>query len=94
MKEAVDAKNAKNENESAIAVGLASSDTEKIDKVLKKVYIAQEDIQKMKRLVSLFGDEIGDSPKEIDVLSFFFEKSFRHFLQSGVIEEKIAQIKG
>lgn len=77
-----------------IVLGEGLLNVSNAERVTKKVMMSSDDIQRMKRLVSLFGDEIGDSPKEIEILSFFFEKSFKAFLDSGIIEKKIASIKG
>lgn len=62
------------------------------DKVIKKIIIDPAAIAKMKKLISLFTDELGDDPKEIEVLSFFFSKSFDMFLKSGEIQERIKKI--
>lgn len=61
-------------------------------KVMKKLYIDPASIAKMKRLISLFSEELGDNPKEMDVISFFVSKSFEMFLKSGEIQERINKI--
>jgi hypothetical protein len=62
--------------------------------VVRKIYVNPDDITKMKRLSSLYADEIPEGAKEIDVISFFFNKSFELFMNSGEIERKLEQIKG
>lgn len=62
--------------------------------VVRKIYVNPDDISKMKRLSSLYADEIPEGAKDIDVISFFFNKSFELFMKSGEIERKLEQIKG
>lgn len=62
--------------------------------VVRKIYVDPEVITKMKRLSSLYADEIPDGAKEIDIVSFFFNKSFELFLKSGEIDRKVDEIKG
>lgn len=61
--------------------------------IVKKIIIDQDVITKMKRLSSLYSDEIPEGAKEIDVISFFVTKSFELFLKSGEIERKLDDIK-
>lgn len=69
-------------------------DTREVRKeIVKKIIVDQEVITKMKRLSSLYSDEIPDGAKEIDVISFFVTKSFELFLKSGEIERKLDDIK-
>jgi hypothetical protein len=60
--------------------------------VVKKVYIDPATIVKMKKLSSLYSDEIPEGAKEIDIISFFFNKAFQSFLKSGEIERKVSEI--
>lgn len=60
--------------------------------VVKKIIVDPETISKMKRLISLYADEIPEGAKEIDVISFFFNKSFDMFLKSGEITRKLEEI--
>jgi hypothetical protein len=46
----------------------------------------------MKKLSSLYSDEIPEGAKEIDIISFFFNKAFQSFLKSGEIERKVSEI--
>jgi hypothetical protein len=75
-------------------VYLAKSDEKKLDIVTKKVILDSSNIFRMKKLVSLFYDELGDDPKEIEVISFFFARSFEVFLKSGEIQERFNRIIG
>ncbi|MRR55480.1 MAG: hypothetical protein EG822_13400 [Deltaproteobacteria bacterium] len=61
--------------------------------VIRKISVDPELILKMKRLSSLYADEIPDGAKEIDIISFFFNKSFNLFLKSGEIDRKVEEIK-
>lgn len=61
--------------------------------VVRKIYVDPEVITKMKRLSSLYADEIPEGAKEIDIVSFFFNKSFEQFLKSGEIDRKLDEIK-
>lgn len=60
--------------------------------IVKKIIVDPETISKMKRLISLYADEIPDGAKEIDIISFFFNKSFDMFLKSGEITRKLEEI--
>jgi len=62
--------------------------------VVRKIIVDSEVISKMKRITSLYSDEIPDNAKEIDVISFFFNKAFQKFLESGEIERKVKDIMG
>ena len=66
---------------------------ETAEKVLRKIYIDPEIVLKMKKLSSLYSDELPESPKEIDILSFFVKKTFQTFLASGEIDTKVEEIK-
>lgn len=71
--------------------------TEKLEEkkqIIRKIIVNPDDIIKMKRLSSLYSDEIPEGAKEIDVISFFFNKAFNVFLESGEIERKLQEIKG
>jgi hypothetical protein len=62
--------------------------------IVRKVIVDPDIITKMKRLASLYSDELPEGAKEIDVISFFLCKSFNLFLKSGEIERKLDEIKG
>lgn len=59
-----------------------------------KINAKPEDIEKMKRMSSLFYEELGENPKEIDIVSFFYGESFKRFLESGEVEKRFAKITG
>jgi len=61
--------------------------------IIRKIIVDPDDISRMKRLSSLYSDELPGGAKEIDVISFFFNKSFKLFLESGAIEQKLQEIK-
>ena len=63
------------------------------DQVLRKVYLSAKDIDRMNRLTSLYRDELGDNPKEIDIISYFITHSFALFLAGGEIDQKVAYLK-
>ena len=71
-----------------------TSEEEKVEKreIVRKIIIDPEVIGKMKRLSSLYADELPDGAKEIEVISFFVSKSFKAFLESGEIERKVQEI--
>ena len=73
-------------NESDVSVGN--------NKITRKIFIDPAVIVKMKKLISLYGDEIPENAKEIDIISFFAEKGFKAFLESGDIERRLAEITG
>ncbi len=73
--------------------GLLEETKEKKKEILRKIFVDPEVIAKMKRLSSLYADELPEGAKEIDVISFLFDKSFKIFLESGEIERKIEEIK-
>jgi hypothetical protein len=63
------------------------------DQVLRKVFLSVKDIDRMNRLTSLYRDELGDNPKEIDIISYFITHSFALFLAGGEIDQKVAHLK-
>ena len=70
------------------------NDTKEAKKeVIRKISVDPEVIVKMKRLSSLYADEIPEGAKEIEIISFFFNKSFDLFLKSGEIDRKVEEIK-
>lgn len=76
---------------------LEMAPAEKLDEkkqIIRKIIVNPDNIIKMKRLSSLYSDEIPEGAKEIDVISFFFNKAFNIFLESGEIERKLQEIKG
>ena len=59
-----------------------------------KANIREEDLECMRLMSSLFYKEIGVAPKEIDVISFFIEKSFEMFKSSEEVKKRIAKLTG
>lgn len=70
----------------------ATGDIETLDTVVKRIAIKPATIVKMRRIYSLFSDEMGDGIKEADMIAYFFEKSFEAFLKSGEIEKRIKSL--
>jgi hypothetical protein len=64
------------------------------EKVQRKIFIDPTAIAKMKKIISLFADEIPEGAKEIEIISFFLEKGFTAFLVSGEIEKRLSKITG
>jgi len=71
---------------------ISSADTQKIESVMKRIPIKATTVNKMKRISSLFSEEMGDDVKEVDMIAFFLETSFDAYLKSGVIEERIKSL--
>ena len=70
------------------------NDTKETKKeVIRKISVDPEVIVKMKRLSSLYADEIPEGSKEIEIISFFFNMSFDLFLRSGEIDRKVEEIR-
>lgn len=74
-------------------VDLVNDTKEAKKEVIRKITVDPEAIVKMKRLSSLYADEIPEGAKEIEIISFFFNKSFDLFLKSGEIDRKVQEIK-
>ena len=64
------------------------------NRIVRKILIDPSSIDKMKRLTSLYADDIPVGAKDIDIISFFLDRAFQTFLKSGEIDRKIAEIKG
>jgi len=69
-------------------------DEAKLDVVMKRIAIKGSTILKMKKISSLFLDEMPVDGKEADMISFFFDLSFESFLQSGEIEKRLKELTG
>jgi len=80
------------EETGSIAASVALADLSKMEVVTKRIPIRTATLWKITKISSLFLDEIGPDAKEIDIIAFFFEKSFESFLKSGLIEEKIKDL--
>ncbi|MDD2272443.1 MAG: hypothetical protein PHP95_09335 [Desulfuromonadaceae bacterium] len=66
-----------------------AGDEGKLDTVMKRIAIKNATIHKMRKISSLFSDEIPLDAKEADLISFFFVLSFDAFLKSGEIEKRL-----
>ncbi len=71
-----------------------TGDTAKLDTVIKRIAIKGATIQKMKKISSIFSDEIGSDLKETELIASFLEISFDAFLRSGEIEKRIKTLTG
>jgi hypothetical protein len=71
-----------------------SSDEAKLDTVTKRIAIKSSTVQKMKKISSLFNDEMPVDAKEADMIAFFLDLSFDAFLKSGEIEKRLKTLTG
>ena len=71
---------------------ISKTNEQNLETVMKRIPIKMATINKMKRITSLFIDDMGDDLKEADMIAFFFEKSFDAFLKSGEIENRIKSL--
>lgn len=71
-----------------------SNDETKLDSYMKRIAIKSSTIQKMKKISSLFCDEMPSDAKEADMISFFLDLSFDAFLKSGEIEKRLKELTG
>lgn len=66
-----------------------AGDEAKLDMVMKRISIKGTTIQKMRKISSLFSDEMPDVKKEEEMIAFFLNLSFDAFLKSGEIEKRL-----
>lgn len=78
-----------NETGEKVISGTFSSDEQKQEAFMRRISIKSTTVQKMKKISSLFGDEMGNDIKEADMISFFLEISFETFLRSGEVEKRL-----
>lgn len=71
-----------------------NGDEGKLDVVIKRVAIKTATIQKMKKIFSLFLDEIPADAKEAEMIAFFLDLSFESFLRSGEVEKRLKALTG
>ena len=76
----------------SVVKAVSNGDIKKLESVMKRISVNTATINKMKRISSLFLDEIGNDAKEADLIAFFFEKAFDVFLKSGEIESRIKNL--
>lgn len=71
-----------------------SNDEAKLDVITKRIAIKTSTIQKMKKISSLFGDEMPTDAKEPEMIGFFLDIAFESFLRSGEIEKRLKALTG
>lgn len=64
-------------------------DEAKLDTVTKRITVKGTTIQKMRKISSLFSDEMPDVKKDEELISFFLNLSFESFLKSGEVEKRL-----
>ncbi len=74
--------------------GTFTGDEAKMDTVMKRIAVKSSTIQKMRKISSLFSEEVPLDAKEADLISHFLEISFNSFLRSGEIEKRIKALTG
>lgn len=62
--------------------------------VVRKLKVSVDTIERINAIESLFRNEPGYGAKDIDILSFFFERSFDVFLKSGEVDRRLQNVKG
>ena len=81
------------DNEEIKAIKTDSTrDILKYETIMKRIPVKSSTINKMNRISSLFGEDMGDGLKEADMIAFFYEMSFDTFLKSGEIEKRIKSL--
>lgn len=65
-----------------------------MDKITKRIFIKPETLHKMKKLVSLFDDEISADAKEPELIGYFLEKGFDALVESGEIDRRVKAVLG
>ncbi len=65
-----------------------------MDKISKRIAIKPETLHKMKKLVSLFDDEISSDAKEPELIGYFLEKGFDALVESGEIDRRVKAVLG
>ncbi|MBW4057207.1 MAG: hypothetical protein HIU83_17850 [Proteobacteria bacterium] len=69
-----------------------AGDEAKLETVTKRITIHNSTVLKMKKISSLFADEMPNDAKETEMISFFLDLSFDAFLRSGEIEKRIKDL--
>lgn len=64
------------------------------DKITKRVLLKAEVLHKIKKLVSLFDDEVPNDAKEPEILGYFLEKGFEALVASGEIDRRVKAVLG
>jgi hypothetical protein len=65
-----------------------------LGKISKRIVIKPETLHKMKKLVSLFDDEISPDAKEPELIGYFLEKGFDALVESGEIDRRVKAVLG
>jgi hypothetical protein len=71
-----------------------SGDVAKQETIIRRIAVKGTTIQKMRKISSLFGDEMPTDAKEADMIAFFLDLSFESFLRSGEIEKRLKSLTG
>ena len=87
------AKNA-NELSSGAVFEIGEKNGASMDKISKRIVIKPETLHKMKKLVSLFDDEISSDVKEPELIGYFLEKGFNALVESGEIDRRVKAVLG
>ena len=87
------AKNA-NELSSEAVFEIGEKNGASMDKISKRIVIKPETLHKMKKLVSLFDDEISSDVKEPELIGYFLEKGFDALVESGEIDRRVKAVLG
>ena len=87
---------AKNVNElsSGAVFEIGEKNGASMDKISKRILIKPETLHKMKKLVSLFDDEISSDVKEPELIGYFLEKGFNALVESGEIDRRVKAVLG
>ena len=65
-----------------------------LGKISKRIVIKPETLHKMKKLASLFDDEISPDAKEPELIGYFLEKGFDALVESGEIDRRVKAVLG
>jgi len=65
-----------------------------IDRVTKRVVVNTVTLQKMRKVISLFDDELSLDAKEPEIIGFFLQKGFDALVASGEIDRRVKAILG
>jgi len=83
-----------NELNSGAVFEIGEKNGASMDKISKRIVIKPETLHKMKKLVSLFDDEISSDVKEPELIGYFLEKGFNALVESGEIDRRVKAVLG
>lgn len=63
-----------------------------IDKITKRVTMNAATLQKMRKVMSLFDDELPLDAKEPEMIGFFLQKGFEALIASGEIDRRVKAV--